>query len=469
MRALDEAKKTIPAALVVYVLTAAAFLLLVPPLETPDEQHHLNYVNFVSRNLVLPDQYAAEKCVIGEGHQFPLYYMTGAAVVRLFDADGSVDLTDVPNKKHRLLGGDSLTVPSFRHAGVDIFKARSDRLAFYALRVLSLLFGLITIVFIYRLAKLFFEVPVWAGFAAVLAATLPQFVFISISVSNDGLSNTLAAASLFYMAKIAVSKDSPKVWKDHLRLGIALGLGILAKKSGLVLLAPAAIVLIRSAWLRRPARRALRALAPAAATVVIIAILTGWVFARNRVLYGEFLGSRMEMKTLEPLGFVDEKTPTAAYVLNDFLGPVGTSFVAMFGQWASFLPPFVYYFYLALLAAGLAGVIISLIKKGIRAFETCFLLVVLFAALGAVFYYNLTFTQPQGRLIFPALGAIAVLVALGVQQLFSRFKARPARRVLFLALILALLAIDVITVFHLYRFYHDPAQYAAAFFTGKWG
>ncbi|MCX6563282.1 MAG: hypothetical protein NTU60_06720 [Candidatus Aminicenantes bacterium] len=97
------------------------------------------------------------------------------------------------------------------------------------------------------------------------------------------------------------------------------------------------------------------------------------------------------------------------------------------------------------------------------------LIVALLATFGAVYYYNLTYTQPQGRLLFPALGAIAVLMAVGLKYLFSGIKTRSARRVLFAALILALLVIDVIAAFRLFHFYHDPAQYALTFFAGKIG
>jgi 4-amino-4-deoxy-L-arabinose transferase-like glycosyltransferase len=453
------------------------FMALVPPLETPDEEHHLNYINYVSRRLALPNQLIPEKAVIGEGHQYPLYYVFGAAVVRALNADHGVELTTVPNKKHKLLGGDSLTVPSFHHAGLDIFKAPSDAFSFYVLRALSVLFGLITVVFIYRLAGLFFKEPPWACLAAVMAGTLPQFIFISLSVSNDGLSNALAAAALFYMVKIAASKDPRPDWKSHILLGLFLGLGVLAKKNGLVLLLPAALVLVRSAWLRRGchpehsegSHSTLGRVGPAAAVVLIVIILTGWVFVRNQILYGDLLGNRMEKATLEPLGLIDEKTPTPAYVLHDFLPRLGTSFVAMFGQWASFLPLSVYYFYLAVFLAGLAGVLILLIIKSLRDFKILLMLVAWLVTLGAVFYYNLTYTQPQGRLLFPALGPIAVLTAVGLEGLFSRIKARSARRVLSAALVCAFLAIDVIAAYRLYHFYHDQAQYAAALFAGKIG
>ena len=91
---------------------------------------------------------------------------------------------------------------------------------------------------------------------------------------------------------------------------------------------------------------------------------------------------------------------------------------------------------------------------------------VLLVTFGAVFYYNLIYTQPQGRLLFPALGAIAVLMAVGLKHLSSWMKPQSARRVLFAALVCAFLAIDVIAAFRLYHFYHDQAQYAAALFAG---
>lgn len=211
----------------------------------------------------------------------------------------------------------------------------------------------------------------------------------------------------------------------------------------------------------------MRALAPAAVVILVIAVLAGWVFVRNQALYGELLGNRMEMKTLEPLGLVDEKTPTLPYVINDFLGPVGTSFVGMFGQWASHLPSAVNYFYLALLILGSAGVAISLKKKRVPPFSAFLLTTALLATLGAVFYYNLTYTQPQGRLLFPALGATAVLAAVGLKEVVFLIKPPSWRFGLLAVLVLALLAVDVVAVVHLNHFYYDPSQYAAAVFAGK--
>ena len=49
---------------------------------------------------------------------------------------------------------------------------------------------------------------------------------------------------------------------------------------------------------------------------------------------------------------------------------------------------------------------------------------------GEVAYYNLTFIQPQGRYLFPALVPIAIFLSTGWWQLASRATARPVGRLL---------------------------------------
>jgi hypothetical protein len=51
-------------------------------------------------------------------------------------------------------------------------------------------------------------------------------------------------------------------------------------------------------------------------------------------------------------------------------------------------------------------------------------------------HYKLTYTQPQGRLLFPALAALAVLAGLGLALLGRRWHPRA---LVFLALALALI------------------------------
>jgi 4-amino-4-deoxy-L-arabinose transferase-like glycosyltransferase len=441
---------------------AALFAFITPPYEPPDEEHHLNYINYISRNLALPNQFIPAKTVIGEGHQYPLYYIVGAAVVRILDGDHRVDITPAVNRKHALSGGDSYKVPSFDHLSPKIFQDRSDLFTFYFLRAISVVFGIFNIIFLYRLAALFVADKKWRFFSGLWAASLPQALYVSASISNDALSNLLGTAALYYLAKIAL-EDGPSVsWKNHLGLGFVLGLGLLTKKSLLVLLLPAAVVLVRNVWKQmrtKSAGRQQNVLWPAVAVVAVILLLAGWFFIRNFWLYGDPFGTRMEKIVLAPLGFVAPKSLLSNYMLFHFPPRLAISFFGVFSMWALYLPLIFYVFFFLTVLIAAAGVFWVLKRRRFRDFRVYFTLGTALLMFGGVAYYNLTFTQPQGRWLFPALGAIAALVGIGWESVFSRIKCPQARKILYAICLAAFVLIDIVTLFRLGHFYHAPSQY----------
>jgi hypothetical protein len=73
--------------------------------------------------------------------------------------------------------------------------------------------------------------------------------------------------------------------------------------------------------------------------------------------------------------------------------------------------------------------------------------------------YNLTYSMPQGRFLFPVLPLIAVLLTRGYQEVLSRLRSIGARRTLVSVLAASLVILDVISLVVLYRFYHLASQY----------
>jgi hypothetical protein len=89
--------------------------------------------------------------------------------------------------------------------------------------------------------------------------------------------------------------------------------------------------------------------------------------------------------------------------------------------------------------------------------DTEHIALIVFAA--GVVYYNLTYSQPQGRLLFPALGPFAVLLETGLESYCSNVKRRSRRNLIWAIFIAVLLAIDIVTLYQTYHFYHDCSQY----------
>jgi hypothetical protein len=122
---------------------------------------------------------------------------------------------------------------------------------------------------------------------------------------------------------------------------------------------------------------------------------------------------------------VAHKPITSPYFYTTFPLMLGQSFVGVFGWLNLFLPTWAYLAY-----SGLgAGAIVGWLRHPPRARpeRTALIALVAFALLGLamVIRINLDFNQPQGRYLFPALAAIAILTAGGLERL-PRWSPRAA-------------------------------------------
>ncbi len=436
-----------------FLLFATAFALLVPPFEAPDEPAHLAYVNFVATRAELPNQYDPQRALPGlfgvivtEGHQPPLYYALAALLVRLVARDGYVDVVALPNPGHAWNGGSRTDVPLLQHAAGVPFPHASDRFVFLLLRLCSVALGAANVAAVLVLAR-----PLLAGrwqlLPAVFVATLPQFLFMSAAVNNDSLANLLATMCLLQALHLLRAPDRRR---DYLLLGILLGLALLTKKTSLFLL-PGLALLLGCVAYRRCGRLAWIAVS-AAVMLGSALLLSGWFFARNQLLYGDLLGTQMERATLAAL--VQEKPLTSAYFRTQFVDEFFPSFVGWFGWMQVPLPSAVYWFYGLLLGASAAGVV-SAVRAGRFPPAPAALAVVFgLSCFAGIIAYNLTYSQPQGRFLFPVLSLLAVLLAAGLRELLHL---QPLRRVAPLvigSLIAGFVLADVLSIATIVRFYY---------------
>ena len=173
-----------------------------------------------------------------------------------------------------------------------LWKATGAGVQNYLCRLVSLLCGAVTLVFLWRAVVALFPddraLPVLAtGFLALW----PLHQGVGASAGNDALAGLISAAIFFVIARGAARR-----WRvgDSIMLGVLVGLGLLTKMTCLVL----TVVAAGAAWSlsRQHSESGEKSKPPifAAATVIAVALaISGWWFVRNQQLYGDPFGIKI--------------------------------------------------------------------------------------------------------------------------------------------------------------------------------
>lgn len=369
--------------------------------------------------------------------------LTGLLLRAAID-DDQIDIKLTPNDVVGL-------APKFRHQTDDIFLNDSDRYAFYGLRILSVVFGAANLIILWLISDMIITSSGYRLIAVSIAATLPQYQFLSGSLNNDNLANLLISAVIFFLFR-SMRSQQPITF---MALGAAFGLALLTKKTSLFIV-PAVIVGFGYLLISQPRAR-VRLLANMGLSLGFAVVLTGPLLARNHRLYGDALGNTMERATMPSL--VDPKPLWTSYWFDQFLPGLFESFVARFGWLAVKLPSWVYDFYLAMILMAVIGLVVEASRRRLPA-SVWFAATIVMLCLGGVGLYNLTYTQYQGRFLFPVLSMICVLIALGLRALLmSEKRLSMALRFAAVSLVTVLVAIDLLSVIALHRFYYRVEAY----------
>lgn len=409
--------------LVGYVALALLYAVVTPLFEKPDEQWHFAFAMYLVETGRLPVQRVEGRDHLAEqeGSQPPLYYALLAGLLKGAGLDelgeGYAALT-VPNPYY---GGR----PGAWHDNANQFlhgpcqgACQQTATAVYLGRGLSILCGLLALVAAAAALRLAFpdEVALHLGVVGVMAFN-PQFLHISSSVSQDAL--TVAMVNLAFALALWWWREP--TGRRALALGAVAGLAALAKPSGLSALVTGGLWLLvagRVPWSVRLRHGLLFGAA--------FAGVSGWWFARNLMLYGEATGTAIHLRV-----YGAEIAPPTVSSLRAEWQAVANSFWASFG-WGGLNPSDAIYRAartMALLLGLLSGV--ALVRRWRAWGEGARLLVgfSLFHLLLVGFLlqrWMLLTVAPLGRLLFPALLPISLLLVLGLASVLPRRWQRPA-------------------------------------------
>jgi hypothetical protein len=76
-------------------------------------------------------------------------------------------------------------VPYFLHPPEPPFRSPGSRGAYYALQALGIALGMVTLLLTFQISRLLIPDDHWSWLPGAIVATLPQFLFISASISNQ--------------------------------------------------------------------------------------------------------------------------------------------------------------------------------------------------------------------------------------------------------------------------------------------
>jgi len=430
------------------------FSFSVPLFEAPDEPHHLLYVDFIAANHRLPNLNTSDRVEVpNEGYQPPLYYTLAAGLLNLLGRS-RVDPQISKNPAFP-------TVPHVLNAYVhspDEY-LQPDALIVHIIRLLSVFCGAVTVFLTYEMARTIQLRTEVALLAAAINASIPEFLFLTGTVSNDSLSWMTASLTLLFTFRLYMKKDVN--WLNVFYLGAALTGALLTKATSLILVPFIIAVLAVKGILEEEDQMRLGLLKATICLAAMVFLLAGWWYVRGVVLYGDFTGLKMNAE-LNP-SLVVNRSIWSSYFENIFPIWVFSSFWAVFG-WMNIWPMNVwpgqlyFGFYSVVSAVGAGGAIIEIKPSGPlssrRMTRITLLILIGFSilALAALIALNLSVDTPQGRFLFVAISPICVLLAQGLNRSL-RTKPDWFSHVVLLALVVVMFALSVHFLFFLRAIY----------------
>lgn len=397
--------------LAAYLFLAALFSIVVPPFEAPDEIWHFAFVQHLVTQRGLP---VSEPGTLAlwrqQGTQAPGYYAAAALLT------AGIDQSDFPEvfaraNPHRAIGEPNTTINRnylIHHREAERFPWRRSILALHIARLFSVVLGAVTVYAVYRTLRLLLPAE-GALLGTAFAAFLPQFVFISSSVSNDNAVNACAALVLWQLTEMLVEGGRPNRTR-LLKLGALLGLTLLSKLSGLGLVGVVGLAILWLAWRGRSVRLIFDA---ALWTAVPALLIGGWWYVRNWRLYGDPLAWEMWEANI-----LLRVLPAGPLQIMGELGSLERSFWGLFGWLNLSYPDWVYWALRvvgALVAIGLLAYAARRARRVTWASLVPHAFLLLWLVVLTISWLRFMRVAPaaQGRYFFAALPVLGLLWALG--------------------------------------------------------
>jgi hypothetical protein len=412
---LDKSEKASLAIILgLFVLLAFVGSVINPLHEATDELRHYRFVQHIVQLRRLPVQ--GEMACQAQGHHPPLFYVLGAAATWWIDTGREVCAEPPTNPfwqyRYWEVGRDNKN--QYLHGADEAFPWRGEALAAHVVRGVNIVLGALTVLLTWVLARVIWrERPLLALGSAAFVAFNPMFVYMSGAINNDVMA-ALSGTAVLLACVVLVQTPGGMSRRWGVVLGGLYGLALLSKFN----LAPVGLLIgvavTYVAWRQKQWRLWLEV---ALISLAVTALLAGWWFGRNQMLYGEPTG----FERLTELWGV--RSPAESWGLALYELPyTWTSLWGRFGYGQVPLPEPVYAGLRWLVGVGLLGLLVPVGRRQwgeLRPVAMPLLLLGLDVAILFAVLFNYLLVSPagaMGRFFFPALPALAVLAFYGLSR-----------------------------------------------------
>ncbi len=398
---------------------AVSYLFWIPPGEGVDEAAHFAYVRYVKEQQRLPVQptQPGDPIAVSMGHHPPLYYMLNALLITGQDTSNFAQVFR-PNPHFTWVENDGRNGWNVMiHAGQDALPGTGVVRTFFVVRVAGIFYGLVTLLALFRAVHLAFPKISWLPFlATTFIAFNPSFVFMSATIHHDIFQAMWFALGAWWMMHYLHKQNASA--RLPIVAGLLVGCAILTKVSGIVLGLGVATVIIMQAMRQRSWARFWRDGLIAGGMAALVA---GWWFVRNMILYGDFLGWNAFSHVF---GFNLRPEPSIHAGFLEFFQQASRNFWGGFGFMHITFPEIGRYFWLGT-AVILLGWLILWFRERKFLRQNVPVFIVGLILLGGLLSVYLRFSTihlgaGHGRYLFPAAFSIGILLSVGVMGLVGQ-------------------------------------------------
>ncbi|NHN34256.1 DUF2142 domain-containing protein [Paenibacillus agricola] len=414
--------KIISIILFILFIKSLVWMVVIPPFQTPDEPAHFSYIQYLSESKKIP--------LIGKSLGYSHELNSAHNILNVNRIAWVGDKMDIRNYKimsdfkvlpeHKQSSGSSPAAsysPLYYSIGslaYTLFNSFSILVRVYAIRLVSVLFGLLTVYFTYLIGrKIRPSSPMFASCLSLMVGLHPMFSLVSISVNNDALLNLFAVLTIYRLLHMKIEA------KQMVGMGVLLGLGLLIKPTSIFVVSAAlfftlVIIIREKIQLRKAVNHYLRLVIP------MLIIYSPWAIF-SYVHYKSILGG----KGLQPMG--DTTRTLVFYFAESFnISRLRDIWIKMF--WADFgwtnvlFDSFIMYKLIALLLViTTVGVILFISqKKEAYPFAAASLVIivgnVIFLYIVEIMYFQeFKNFMLQGRYLFTSIVPIMFVILCGIQ------------------------------------------------------